>query len=104
MRITALIDDVAAAGYEAEHGLSLYIECGKEKIVFDFGASAAFMRNAAISGADISAADYAILSHDHYDHGGGLESFFAANPKAEVYAAQNIRRKILARRSEICGT
>lgn len=90
MRITALIDDVAAAGYEAEHGLSLYIECGKEKIVFDFGASAAFMRNAAISGADISAADYAILSHDHYDHGGGLESFFAANPKAEVYAAQEI--------------
>ena len=66
MRITALIDDVAAAGYEAEHGLSLYIECGKEKIIFDFGASAAFMRNAAISGADISAADYAILSHDHY--------------------------------------
>lgn len=90
MRITALIDDVAAAGYEAEHGLSLYIECGKEKIVFDFGASAAFMRNAAISGADISAADYAILSHDHYDHGGGLESFFAVNPLASVYAAREI--------------
>lgn len=90
MRITALVDDVARSGYEAEHGLSLFIECEGEKILFDFGASAAFMRNAAISGADISAADYAILSHDHYDHGGGLESFFAANPKAEVYAAQEI--------------
>lgn len=90
MRITALADDVAAKGYEAEHGFSLFIECGDEKILFDFGASDAFLRNAAAAGADIGAADYAVLSHDHYDHGGGLESFFAANPVAAVYAAREI--------------
>ena len=90
MRITALVDDVARSGYEAEHGLSLFIECEGEKILFDFGASAAFLRNAAMAGADVAAADRAVLSHDHYDHGGGLESFFAANGKAEVYAAQEI--------------
>ena len=98
MRITALVDDVARSGYEAEHGLSLFIECEGEKILFDFGASAAFMRNAAISGADISAADYAILSHDHY------KLLRGESESRSLRRARDIRRKILARRSEVRGT
>lgn len=59
-------------GFGAEHGLSLWIEaCGK-KLLFDSGADGLFLENAARLGIDVGQADFAVLSHGHYDHGGGL--------------------------------
>ena len=100
MRITALTDDVATEGFEAEHGLSLYIETDSAEIMFDFGASGVFTRNAARAGVDVRGADVAVLSHDHYDHGGGLRDFFACNAHAKVYAA----REIFGKRYSLGGT
>jgi 7,8-dihydropterin-6-yl-methyl-4-(beta-D-ribofuranosyl)aminobenzene 5'-phosphate synthase len=36
-------------------------------------------------GADPRAVHAAVLSHHHYDHGGGFPRFFALNPNAKVY-------------------
>ena len=72
MKITCLVDDCAREGVGAEHGLSLWVEaCGK-KLLFDSGASGLFLENASRLGIDVADADFAVLSHAHYDHGGGL--------------------------------
>lgn len=85
MKITCLVDDCAREGVGAEHGLSLWVEaCGK-KLLFDSGASGLFLENAARLGIDVADADFAVLSHAHYDHGGGLAAFLEANSRAKVY-------------------
>ena len=86
MKITVLMENTAAdATMFAEHGLSLYIQTAKHNILFDMGQTDAFARNAEALGVDLRDADIAILSHGHYDHGGGLARFLEINDRAPVY-------------------
>jgi len=70
---------------EAEHGLSLYIETQNHRILFDAGQTGLFAQNADRMGIDLSRVDICILSHGHYDHGGGIREFLARNNHAPVY-------------------
>lgn len=86
MRITSLAENTSAdenIGYE--HGLSLYIETDNHNILFDMGQTELFSENAEKLGIDLTKADIAVLSHGHYDHGGGLKKFLSINDKAPVY-------------------
>jgi len=56
----------------AEHGLSLYVETDRGKILFDTGQSDLLIRNARTLGIDLREIDKIVLSHGHYDHTGGL--------------------------------
>ena len=86
MKITVLVENTAYNEYfQKEHGLSLYIETGDHKILFDMGQTDAFARNALTLGIDLTQVDLAVLSHGHYDHGGGLEHFLRLNTKAPVF-------------------
>ena len=86
MKIVTLLENTACAdGVHAAHGLSNYIETAKHKILFDMGPDYHFTLNAEKLGADLSQVDIAILSHGHYDHGGGLMAFFAVNDHAPVF-------------------
>ncbi|MBQ2729696.1 MAG: MBL fold metallo-hydrolase [Clostridia bacterium] len=86
MKITVLVENTTEVnGIEAEHGLSLFLETDEHKILFDMGQSDLFFTNAKKLGVDLSLADYAVLSHGHYDHGGGLRLFLDVNKKAPVY-------------------
>lgn len=86
MKILSLAENTSSrADIEAEHGLSLYIEANGCRILFDMGQSDLFMQNAARLGVVLSDVDLAVLSHGHYDHGGGLMHFLRCNDHAPVY-------------------
>ena len=55
------------------------------KYLLDTGASDTFSANAHQLGINLADIDIAFLSHAHYDHAGGFETFFKENEKAPVY-------------------
>lgn len=83
--ITLLENTTCREDLSCEHGLSLYIETGDKKILFDAGQTDLFARNAEKLGIDLGQVDFAVLSHGHYDHGGGLTCFLEENKTAPVY-------------------
>lgn len=86
MKITVLTENTAHRdNIISEHGLSIYIETKNHHILFDSGQSDAFLKNAEMLGVDISKVDIAVLSHGHYDHGGGLKAFLNINTHAKIY-------------------
>jgi 7,8-dihydropterin-6-yl-methyl-4-(beta-D-ribofuranosyl)aminobenzene 5'-phosphate synthase len=85
MDITVLMENTCGQGLLKEHGLSLHISYNGQNILFDTGASDAFLRNAQALGVDIENVDFCVISHAHYDHTGGLKTFLERNQKAKIY-------------------
>lgn len=85
MKITVLLENTSKrTDIKTEHGLSLYIETEIGNILFDMGQSTFFAENAKMLGIDLQKVDIAILSHGHYDHGGGLAEFLKINSRAPI--------------------
>ena len=77
MTITSLMDDYCPkGGLRGEHGLSLYMETADMKLLLDAGQTEAFISNAHALGIDLSTLDAVVVSHGHYDHGGGLKVLY----------------------------
>lgn len=53
------------------HGLSFYIEFNNKKYLFDCGPDEKFIENALNLGIDLNNLNGVIISHSHFDHGGG---------------------------------
>jgi 7,8-dihydropterin-6-yl-methyl-4-(beta-D-ribofuranosyl)aminobenzene 5'-phosphate synthase len=86
MKITSLMDDVCHnPRLKKEHGLSIHIADGDKQYLLDTGATRKFDDNARRLGIDIKAIDALFISHNHYDHTGGLKHFLNTNKKAKVY-------------------
>ena len=88
MRVTTLIENRpnnADPRLVAEWGLSLHVTFKNHRILFDTGSSGSFAGNAEHLSVDIASVDTAVLSHHHYDHGGGLRRFFELNSAAKVF-------------------
>lgn len=101
MIIKMLVENTAASkAFACEHGLSLYIETKGHRLLFDVGASGLFLENARKMGVAISDVDTLVISHGHYDHGGGLSAFLRENTRAEVFLNQLAFEKHYARRPE----
>lgn len=86
MKVTALVENTSRAGLPVEHGLSLHIRLDDGwQILFDMGQRRLFADNAERLGIDLADVDLAVISHGHYDHGGGLRTFLELNTQAKVY-------------------
>jgi len=83
--LCVLADDLASPGFEAEHGFALWVEGGRQRILFDTGASGLFAQNASRLGVDLATAEHIVLSHGHYDHTGGLRPALEACPQADIF-------------------
>ena len=67
---------------EARPG-SLFLELDDgRRVLFDMGPDASFLDNARALGVDAASAGLAVLSHGHYDHGGGLAAFLECHERA----------------------
>ncbi|MCY0867944.1 MAG: MBL fold metallo-hydrolase [Desulfurococcus sp.] len=78
-RVVFLVEDRASRRYFlGEHGLSVLVEAvagdGRVyRVLFDVGQHAdTVIHNARLLGVDLSSVDVIVLSHNHYDHTGGL--------------------------------
>ena len=89
IKVVALVENTAVSSeYGSKHGLSLYIETPKHKILFDLGQDGLFLQNAKKKNIDIADIDTVIISHGHKDHGGALKAFMAVNTKAKIYVKE----------------
>jgi len=86
MKIITLVENTAIdKSLKPKHGLSIYIETPKHKVLFDLGPKDAFIHNAQKLGIDLAEIDTVVISHGHYDHGGALTNFLKVNHKAKIY-------------------
>ncbi|WP_088334742.1 MBL fold metallo-hydrolase [Methanopyrus sp. KOL6] len=75
--ITIVVDNrvgMVRDPYVARHGLAIVVETDDSLILFDTGPSAnVLVNNLKLAGFDVSF-DHVVLSHEHWDHTGGLEA------------------------------
>ena len=75
LKITVLVTNVAGDAHagDGEWGYSALVEVDGHKILYDSGASPEMIvKNAAALHVDLSDVEDVILSHNHWDHVGGL--------------------------------
>jgi 7,8-dihydropterin-6-yl-methyl-4-(beta-D-ribofuranosyl)aminobenzene 5'-phosphate synthase len=93
--IWILVDNFASQrGWIAEHGLSLLVVTPDgRKILFDSGQGLALSRNTTRAGIRPEEIELVVLSHGHYDHGGGLSWFFGRECRPRLYAHPDVFTK-----------
>ncbi|AKB45969.1 7,8 dihydropteroate synthase (methanopterin) [Methanosarcina sp. Kolksee] len=98
-RLTVIYDNKAGQGFTESWGFAALIETNREILLFDTGWDGPLllehMKRLNIDPAGIGKI---ILSHQHWDHIGGLPEVLQANPGLEVYVpasfSENLKREI----------
>lgn len=86
-RVTVLVENTAGSdALLAEHGLALWIEAGRDRVLFDTGQGEVIEHNAECLGVDLASTGVVVLSHRDYDHVGGLAAVVEKAPQCTVYA------------------
>ncbi|MBO8436026.1 MAG: MBL fold metallo-hydrolase [Spirochaetes bacterium] len=79
-RITVLMENNLSRNKALRHGhgLSLLIDTGSDRILFDTGPDDSFLFNARKLGLSLDNLSAVVLSHGHYDHASGFRDFVEA--------------------------
>lgn len=87
MKITIIYDNTARDGFIAKWGFSCFIEVNNKRIIFDTGGdSKVLLYNMSRLQINPEIVDIIVLSHNHWDHTGGLNGLLEKNRlKAKIY-------------------
>jgi 7,8-dihydropterin-6-yl-methyl-4-(beta-D-ribofuranosyl)aminobenzene 5'-phosphate synthase len=105
LTMTVIYDNYAAkAGFKTAWGFACVIQGADKTILFDTGSDGTvLMDNMAKAGIDPATIDVVVLSHQHWDHIGGIYHFLSANAHVQIYLPQSfsIRLKQDLQRYEV---
>ncbi len=74
-----------------EWGFSCLVELEDKTILFDTGGDPeVFAHNIEALGVDVTEIDCIVLSHEHWDHVGGIDVVLDANPDVSVYLPETV--------------
>lgn len=98
-RLTVIYDNKAGQGFTESWGFAALIETNREILLFDTGWDGPLLlRHMKRLNIDPAGIGKIILSHQHWDHIGGLPEVLQANPGPEVYVpasfSENLKREI----------
>lgn len=83
LKMTILVENHlsprAAAGMQSRAGLSILLDDGESRILFDSGPDETVVHNARLLNEPLTDLDAVVLSHGHYDHSGGITSLTPRN-------------------------
>ncbi|MCC4768806.1 MBL fold metallo-hydrolase [Methanosarcina sp. DH2] len=102
LRLTILYDNEACPGFTGSWGFSALLETGRETLLFDTGWDGTLLlKHMEKTGIGPACIDKLVLSHQHWDHIGGLPEILCANPGLTVYVpssfSENLKREIKKR-------
>jgi 7,8-dihydropterin-6-yl-methyl-4-(beta-D-ribofuranosyl)aminobenzene 5'-phosphate synthase len=101
MKLTIVYDNVAAEpGLQADWGFACLVEADGRRLLFDTGANGALLIcNLKKLKLDPKSIPEVFISHDHWDHLGGLPEFLQHNRDATVYLPGSCRKEFGARQT-----
>jgi 7,8-dihydropterin-6-yl-methyl-4-(beta-D-ribofuranosyl)aminobenzene 5'-phosphate synthase len=98
VQLTILVENNSLIGtaFLAEPALSMLVQDGDARVLFDAGYSDAFLKNAHQMGLDMLHLDWIVLSHGHFDHTWGLDVLIRHYFEAERSGRDLSRPRLLA--------
>lgn len=98
MKAIVLVDNNTKNFLKPEWGLAVWIEHEGNVILLDTGTTGVFLENAKDMGLDLSAVEFGVLSHAHFDHSDGLETFFSVNENAKFYLRSSCKENCYSKK------
>ena len=91
-------------GFPTLWGFAAVIQTPARIVLFDTGSNGrALLKNMAALQLPPAAVDLLFLSHPHWDHIGGLDSFLEVNPRATVVVHDGFSRHLIQDLRALCG-
>ena len=93
MKATIVFDNTTTReDLPADWGFACFVEINAKKILFDTGANGAILlENMSKLKIDPLSIDDVFISHNHFDHIGGLTAFLNINNKVKIFAPPSLR-------------
>ena len=86
MKLISLIDNTAVdEKLYSENGMSFYLEFGGKNYLIDAGLTGKAAENARRMGLPMQELDSVVITHNHSEHIGGIDSFMKLSPDARIY-------------------
>jgi 7,8-dihydropterin-6-yl-methyl-4-(beta-D-ribofuranosyl)aminobenzene 5'-phosphate synthase len=95
MKLSIAYDNEAKEGFVSGWGFSCFIATGDDSILFDTGwDGCVLLQNLKALGISPKEIEKVVISHQHWDHMGGLTVLLNANPDLEVYVPVSFSKRL----------